>query len=81
MVKKNWFNPKGNLGGWHKNQSIETRRANVINARNKTMTLYNRRLSAGRALIALANVTQDSATRLAATADAHYFFKLAKGGK
>lgn len=63
------------LGGWKKNQSPDTRRKNAIASRPKNWSLQKRRTSAGRALIALANVTKDKATEQKARADAKYFFR------
>ena len=82
MVK--WFKkavlekPPYNLGGWHKNQSVSLRRRHAIASRPKNMTLRHRRLSAARALQALANVTKDKATKRAALSDARYFYNLLK---
>jgi len=64
------------LGGWKKTQIAKTRRANAISSRPKNKSLNNRRLSAGRALQALANVTNDKTTERLAKQDANYFFKL-----
>lgn len=66
--------PPYSLGGWKKNQSPSVRRAKALASRPKSWSLKKRRLSAGRALIALANVTRDSRTEMAARADARYFF-------
>ena len=82
MVK--WFKkaveekPPYTLGGWKKTQSPSTRRSKALSSRPKNMTINKRRVSAGRALNALANVTKDKATKTKAKADASYFFKLAK---
>ena len=81
---KNWYKkavnekPPYTLGGWSKNQSSITRRRNALNSRPKNWSLNKRRLSAGRALQALANVTKDGQTKKVAQRDAHYFFKLLK---
>lgn len=83
MAKK-WFKkavrekPPYSLGGWKKTDSAETRRRKAIASRPKHWTLNNRRLSAGRALIALSNVTRDRETREKARADARYFFSKLK---
>ena len=66
--------PPNSLGGWKKTQSPATRRAHALASRPKTWTLAHRRLSAGRALLALANVTRDAETKRKARADAKYFF-------
>ena len=68
--------PPYTLGGWSKGQSAKTRRRKALASRPKTLSLKNRRLSAGRALIALANVTKDKPTEKKAKADAKYFFKM-----
>ena len=81
MARK-WFQeavrkkPPYDLGGWSKNQSPETRRRLALASRDKRLSLHDRRLSAARALQALANVTKDPATKRAAQADANYFFSL-----
>ena len=67
-----------NLGGWHKNQPPETRRRHALESRPKNWPLARRRLSAARALQALANVTKDTATKRAAEADEQYFRKARK---
>jgi len=82
MRKKKWFSkavmakPPYTLGGWNKSQSSSVRRSKTLSSRPKNWTLAHRRLSAGRALQALANVTRDKATREIAARDARYFFKL-----
>ena len=83
MAKK-WFKkavrkkPPYDLGGWSKTQSAATRRRLALASRPKNWSLNNRRLSAGRALQALANVTKDPATKRAAESDARYFFRQLK---
>lgn len=83
MVRK-WFRravmarPPYNLGGWSKDQSANLRRRKALSSRPKNWTLKKRYLSAGRALIALANVTRDSGTREKAKSDARYFFSKLK---
>lgn len=83
MAKK-WFKkavmkrPPYNLGGWSKSQSADTRRAHAIASRPKNWSLHNRRLSAARALQALANVTRDKQTKKIARLDARYFFRINK---
>lgn len=84
---KNWFQKAVNakvpysLGGWSKSQSTETRRKEALASRPKNWTLDHKDLSAGRALLALANVTKDKATKKVAKMDSEYFFKLAKKKK
>lgn len=83
MVKK-WFKkaveekPPYTLGGWKKTQPANTRRKLALLSRPKNWTLNHRRLSAARALQALANVTKDSATKILAVQDAKHFLKLYK---
>ena len=55
--------------------SVVGRRAKALASRPKNWTLKKRKLSAGRALIALANVTKDKKTKQLAKKDAKYFFK------
>jgi len=85
MVKK-WFTkavrdkPPYTLG-WKKTQSTNTRRRNALASRPKNWSLDKKRLSAGRALIALANVTKDKKTEELAKRDATYFFRKKKKKK
>ena len=84
MKEKKWFKnavekrPPYNLGGWKKSQKPVTRRRLALGSRPKSWTLYNRYLSAARALQALANVTRDEGTKTAARADSRYFYDKAK---
>lgn len=71
MAKKStnkWYHPKVHTG-WDKNMTILGRRRKVIMAHKGNY------LSAGRAMLALSNVTKDSATARKSRADANYFFK------
>lgn len=85
MAKKKWFKkaveekPPYTLGGWRKTQAAETRRKKALASRPKNWLLKKRYISAARALQALANVTEDSATEKKAIMDAKFFFKKAKG--
>jgi len=85
-MKKKWFQqairkrPPYKLG-WKKTQSTNTRRRNALSSRPKNWSLNKKRLSAGRALIALANVTKDKRTKELAKKDASYFFKKKKKKK
>jgi hypothetical protein len=63
---RKWFHPKGSLHGWHKDLPADVRRKRVLEGRDPT--------SAGRALLALSNVSKDPKTKSVARADAHYFF-------
>ncbi len=72
MAKKKvskFYHPKVKTG-WHKNQSLTYRRRLVLAAHK------GNHLSAARAMQALANVTQDSATTREAKIDANYFFRM-----
>ncbi len=62
-----WYEPKTEMG-WSKSQGAETRRRRALSAHKGS------RLSAARALGALANVTTDSATKRLAKADSQYFY-------
>lgn len=83
MTKK-WFKeavearPPDSLGGWRKNLSAKIRRRRALASRPRSWSPRKRYLSAGRALIALGNVTTDAETRKKAYADAHYFFRKIK---
>lgn len=86
MAKKKWFKqavmdkPPYTLGGWSKNQPPGMRREKALESRPKNWGAKRRRLSAGRGLQALANVTRDKMTRVLAKRDAQYFFKQARKG-
>ena len=71
-----WFDPTTH-SGWQKDMPLKTRRNKVFVAHGRDA------LASARSLQALANVTQDSATKRAAKADAKYFFAQhkKKGGK
>lgn len=81
MAKNQWTkelnnkNLQYNIGGWHKDQSPETRRRHVLTSRTKYQCSYKKYLSAARALQALANVTKDKETKLKALSDAKYFYE------
>jgi len=81
----NWFRkavkarPPYSLGGWTKSKPASSRQKAAISSRPKSWSLKRRRLSAGRALTALANVTRDRATRKKARVDARHFFRLNRG--
>lgn len=63
-----WFKP-GKPTGWSKTLSARVRRSRVLAARNGDA------LAAGRALMALSNVTTDKTTKRLARADALYFYE------
>lgn len=81
MTKKKWYvkavreKPPYNLG-WKKTQSTGVRRRAALSSRPKNWGLDKRRLSAARALNALANVTTDKRTEELARRDANYFFNI-----
>lgn len=68
--------PPYDLGGWKKTQAPATRRSHALESRPGNWSLDKRRLSASRALQALANVTEDKATARKAEADARYFRRI-----
>ena len=70
--------PPYTLKGWNKNLPPSLRRSKALNSRPSNWPLKKKRLSAARALQALANITQDFDTRVKAKSDADYFFKLVK---
>lgn len=72
--KEKWFNPRTH-SGWSKDMPEGKRRRLVLEAHKGNY------LSAARSKMALANVTRDRATKLAARADAKYFFDLYKKQK
>jgi len=63
-----WFSPKVKMD-WHKDMPLGERRQNALDAHNGDT------LATGRALQALANVSQDKQTVIEATKDAKYFFR------
>ena len=65
---KRWYKPGRELH-WSKEDKPTTRRRNALKSRR------GNELKAGRALQALANVTQDKGTEKAARSDARYFFE------
>lgn len=69
------------LSGWHPRQSALVRRQHALRSRPENWKMHNRYISAGRALLALANVTKDQKTYTMARRDSHYFFNMAKRHK
>ncbi len=69
-----FYNPKVRTG-WHKSQTLAYRRNLVLKAHGRDL------LSSARAMQALANVTQDKQTAIAARADAQYFYREYKRSK
>lgn len=63
-----WYHPKTDTG-WSKDLPQEERRSKMLSAHK-----YDE-LAAARALQALANVTEDRETKIAAASDAAYFYK------
>jgi hypothetical protein len=68
-IRKRWYHPQEDLGGWSKDLSIEERRDLALAA------CENDYLLAARKLQALANVTTDKPTKAKAASDAKYFFQ------
>lgn len=79
MATKKWFRKAvlakkpNTLGGWSTKLKAATRRRLALASRPKNWKLHKRRLSASRALQALANITKHKATKREALADARYF--------
>lgn len=69
MTTEKWFSPSTHMG-WHKDMPVQKRRQVALKAHGRN------KLSTARALQALANVTQDKATKKAALADAGHFYNL-----
>jgi hypothetical protein len=67
-MKEKWFEA-GKKTGWSKLDSAEKRRRTVLKSR------HGDELKAGRACLALSNVTRDKVTHDKARADADYFFR------
>lgn len=63
-----WFEPGKRLN-WSKEDGQARRRRNALNSRHGSY------LKAARALMALANVTQDEETKRKARSDALYFYR------
>jgi len=70
--------PPYSLKGWSKNKKSTTRRKLALASRPKNWTQEHKLRSAGQALQALANVTQDKETKILAQKDAKYFFQKLK---
>lgn len=68
MVIK-WFKPSKKHSGWRKDMPMGKRRRLVLKAHK------NDYLSAGRSMMALANVSQDKETARKSRQDADYFFR------
>lgn len=64
--------------GWKKTQSTDVRRREALASRPKNWSLHTRRLSAAKALTALANVTKDKRTETLARRDASYFYRMVR---
>lgn len=71
MQNEKWYHPSKHTG-WDKDDNQETRRAKMLKAHKDDS------LAAGRAMQALANVTQDRETANKARSDALYFYRLHK---
>ena len=77
LGKEKWFDPQKHRG-WSKSQSASYRRSLLMKSTDKRKSLHDRRLEAAHAMQALANVTEDRATRVKAKSDANYFYRLLK---
>ena len=71
---KRWYRPTVKMN-WKKTMPLEVRRDNALDAHGGDI------LATGRALQALANVTQDAETKIEARKDAQYFLALYKREK
>lgn len=69
IKKEKWFDPQGDTG-WSKKLPPDERRALMLKAHGGDQ------LAAGRALLALHNVTKDRETKNYARQDAEYFFRM-----
>jgi hypothetical protein len=69
--EEKWFHPKIHTG-WDKDDRATKRRHKVLKAHKGKL------LPSARSMQALANVTEDQQTKVAARADSRYFFKLHK---
>ena len=71
MAKKveKWFKPSPRATNWDKDDPPVTRRRNVLKSR------WGSYLKAGRALLALSNVSTDPKTKRLSRQDADYFFE------
>jgi len=72
-----WFTPEVKTG-WMKTQLPSERRNKLLEATDKSRSMHDRYVQAGRMIQELANVTSDKATKNTATDDADYFFMKAK---
>ncbi len=68
---RKWFSPKVHMD-WGKDMTLRKRRRNALKSHKGDL------LATGRALVALANVTQDRETKIAARKDALHFLELHK---
>ena len=75
-----FFDPKRHTG-WEKTQDPATRRSKLLVATDKSKSMHDRYVEAGRMIQELANVTTDEETKTEAKADADYFFEKAKAEK
>ena len=74
---KKFFEPKRQTG-WEKTQEAATRRGKLLDATDKTKSMHDRYVEAGRMIQELANVTTDEETKTKAREDAEYFFQKGK---
>lgn len=75
--KEKWFEGLKETG-WHKTQSADTRRRNLMDTTDHRKDIHDRRVQAARRMNALANVTTDRETEAKARADANYFYRKAR---
>ncbi|MFQ5798462.1 MAG: hypothetical protein ACE5H0_07195 [Bacteroidota bacterium] len=82
--KTKWYKPKRKLAGWKSSQKKATRMQHLRTAqkqRGRGKITRKSKVSTGRALQALSNVTKDKKTKQTARADAKTLFKQAKSMK
>lgn len=72
-----FFEPKRHTG-WEKIMAPATRRGKLLNATDKSKSMHDRYVEAGRMIQELSNVTTDEDTKTRAKEDADYFFEKAK---
>ena len=76
-MKEKWYE-HGTTTGWRKGQRPSTRRRHLMDSTDKRKSAHNRRIEAARRANALANVTEDRPTAIAARRDARHFYRSAR---
>ena len=76
-MKEKWYT-HGKETGWRKGQNPSTRLRHLMSKTDKRKSLHNRRIEAARRANALANVTEDRPTAIAARRDARHFYRSAR---